>query len=181
MDCYVVMDSKFSFLIQLGKLSSDDISTACRQIASSYSNDVDEKELIPECEIAKHYLFPDQSTTCSHASMYSKIIKDDLQTIFPNILIILRIFLSLFVTNVPDERSFSKLKFIKNTLRNRMNDEKLNAFALMSIKNEILNSINFDEIIDEFVLMKNRKKISVLLENYNLHIDTLYNVRYCYI
>lgn len=78
---------------------------------------------------------------------------------FPNIEIALRIFLSLFITNVPDERSFSKLKLIKNTLRNRMTDEKLNAFSLMSIENEILDSLNPDEIIQEFVMSKNRRKV----------------------
>lgn len=64
----------------------------------------------------------------------------------------------MFITNVPGERSFSKLKYIKDTLRNRMTDEKLNSFSLMSIENEILNSLNTDEIINEFVLLKNRKK-----------------------
>lgn len=151
------MDSKFSFLIQLKELDLSDISTACQNIAAFYENDVEEKESIPECEIAKQYFFVDPSTTCSHASMYSQIMKDELQTIFPNIAIILRIFLCLFVTNIPDERSFSKLKYIKDSLRNRMNEEKLNAFALMSIENEILESIDLDNVIDEFVLLKNRK------------------------
>lgn len=88
-----------------------------------------------------------------------RIIKEGLKTLFPNIEILLRIFLSFFITNVPDERSFSKLKFIKNALRNSLSDEKLNSLALMSIENEILDSLNLDEIIDEFVLLKERRKI----------------------
>lgn len=158
MSCYKQMDEKFSFLTKLNELDFDQISTACRNISSFYSKDLDENELISECEIAKHYFFTDSATSISQASLYSKIIKDELQTVFPNIEIMLRIFLSLFITNVPDERSFSKLKFIKDTLRNRMTDEKLNAFSLMSIENEVLDSINLDGIIEDFVSLKNRRK-----------------------
>ena len=42
---------------------------------------------------------------------------------FPNMDILLRIYLCMFVTNVYVERSFSKLKLIKNYLRNT--DERL--------------------------------------------------------
>lgn len=135
LDCYIEIDAKFSFLVKLNELSSDDISESCKKIASFYSNDISEEDLNTECGIAQHFFFVDPSSSMSHASMYSKIIKDELQSIFPNIEIALRIFLSLFVTNVPDERSFSKLKYIKNSLRNRLSDEKLNAFSLMSIEN----------------------------------------------
>lgn len=96
----------------------------------------------------------DSTTFVSHHSIYSRIIEDDVQTVIPSIEIILRIFLSLFVTNVPDERAFSKLKLIKYTLRNSMTDEKLNTLSLMSIENEILNSLDLDRIIEEFVRRK---------------------------
>lgn len=163
MACYVDMEEKFCFLIKLNEISLDVISASARKIASFYSGDIDEGDLINECELAKNFFFNDQSVSVSHASMYSQIIKDELQSIFPNIEIVLRIFLSLFVTNVPDERSFSKLKHIKNVLRNRLSEEKLNSLSLMSIENEILKSINVDDIINEFVLLKARKKsISVV-------------------
>lgn len=159
-NCYVQVNENFSFLTMLNRLDTNEITTACRRIASFYTDDFDENELISECEIAKQYFFTDSATSfVSHASIYSRIYKEDLQTVFPNIEIVLRIFLSLFVTNVPDERSFSKLKYIKDCLRNRMTDEKLNKFSLMSIENEMLNTLNLDDIIEEFVLLKNRRKI----------------------
>lgn len=159
MDCYTQIDEKFSFLTKLKELDINQISTACQKIAQFYANDLDEKELISECEIAKYHFFSDNTTFISHISMYSRIIKDELQVVFPNIEIMLRIFLSLFVTNVPDERSFSKLKYIKDALRNRMTDEKLNSFSLMSIENEVLDSLNMDELVEEFVVLKNRRKL----------------------
>lgn len=159
MNCYVQMDDKFSFLIKLNQLNSNQISTACRNITSFYPDDLDENKLISECEMAKNYFFADSTTLASHHSIYSRIIEDEVRTVFPNIEITLRIFLSLFVTNVPDERAFSKLKLIKNTLRNSMTDEKLNSFSLMSIENDILDNLDMDQIIEEFVLLKNRRRI----------------------
>lgn len=39
-----------------------------------------------------------------------------------------------------------------------MGDEKLNAFALMLIESDILDSLISDEIFNDFVLLENRKK-----------------------
>lgn len=90
--------------------------------------------------------------------MYSTIIKENLICVLPNLEILLRIYLSLVCTNVSDERAFSKLKLIKNYLRSTMGEEKLNAFAFLSIEHEILDSLNFDEIIDKFNHAKSRKE-----------------------
>lgn len=53
LNCYLDKDSKFSFLVKLNELNSEEMSTACRNIALFYINDIDEKELISECEMAK--------------------------------------------------------------------------------------------------------------------------------
>ena len=39
-----------------------------------------------------------------------------------------------------------------------MGEEKLNAFAFLSIEYEILNNLGFDQIVDDFVFAKNRAK-----------------------
>lgn len=56
--------------------------------------------------------------------------------------------LSLSVTQVSCERSFSTLKFIKNRLRSSISQENLEAFMLMSVEKDILNEIDSNEIID---------------------------------
>ena len=61
---------------------------------------------------------------CSSAhKLYKIIIGENLKDTFPNVKIILRIYLSLMITNCSGERSFSKLKFIKNRLRTSMSQE----------------------------------------------------------
>ena len=77
---------------------------------------------------------------------------------FPNLEITVRIFLSMMVTNCSGERSFSALKYIKNDYRNTMLNPRLNYLALMFIESDVLNQIDFDDVITDFSLKKSRKK-----------------------
>jgi len=61
------------------------------------------------------------------------------------------------VTNCSGERSFSKMKFVKNRLRTTMSHDRLSHLALMSIEYEILNEIDFDKMIKHFGRVKSRK------------------------
>ena len=77
-------------------------------------------------------------------------------------------FLTLPVTVATAERSFSKLKFIKNYLRNSMGQERLNALALLSIEASRAKVMDVDLLIDRFAEIKSRRKDFVLLLNTNL-------------
>lgn len=57
--------------------------------------------------------------------------------------------ITLSVTQVSCERSFSKLKFVKNYLRNTLNQNLLESFMLMNVEKGILSSIDPNEIINE--------------------------------
>ena len=61
------------------------------------------------------------------------------------------------ITNASGERSFSKLKLIKNAHRSTMNQQRLNHLSLMSIENDLLQRLKFTEIFNEFVIAKLRK------------------------
>ncbi|KAL4126118.1 hypothetical protein QTP88_010347 [Uroleucon formosanum] len=56
------------------------------------------------------------------------------------------------VTQVGCERSFSKLKYIKNYLRNSITQDHLESFILMSVEKDILTSISTDSVIDKVAL-----------------------------
>jgi hypothetical protein len=68
---------------------------------------------------------------------YIPICTTKIFSVFPNVEIAMRIFLSMVVANASGERSFSKLKFIKNELRYRMTQPRLNNSSLMCITNYI--------------------------------------------
>ena len=61
---------------------------------------------------------------------------------FPNVEIMLRMCLVIVVPNCSGERSFSKLKFIKNRLRTTMSHDRLSHLALMSIEYDIFREID---------------------------------------
>ena len=88
--------------------------------------------------------------------MYNLIIEKDVQDAFPNVEIILRIYLTLMITNCSTERSFSKLELIKNRLRTAMTERCLNHLTVMSINYDILRELSFDDIIENFVQKKER-------------------------
>ena len=59
----------------------------------------------------------DNDVTCSNElNMYKDIINNSLKSVFPNVEIMLRMFLSLMIYNATGERYFYKLKLIKNRL-----------------------------------------------------------------
>jgi len=66
-------------------------------------------------------------------------------------------YLCLMVTNCSGERSFSKLKNIKNDLRLTMYQYRLNRLTLMSLEHEVLREIELTELIDNFAKVKARK------------------------
>ena len=60
-------------------------------------------------------------------------------------------------TNCTSERSFSKLKLIKNRLRASMLQDRLNSLSIMSIESDLLRKISYSAIINEFAERKARK------------------------
>ena len=63
----------------------------------------------------------------------------------------------LMVTNCSGERSFSKLKYIKNRLRTTMTNERVTHLSLMGIEYNILRETDFDDVITDFAQRKGRK------------------------
>ncbi|RYX86566.1 hAT transposon family protein [bacterium] len=69
------------------------------------------------------------------------------------------IFLISPVSVATGERSFSKLKIIKNYLRNSMGQNRLNSLAMLSIEHELAESLDYDDVTEQFAATKVRKGI----------------------
>ncbi|KAM3962942.1 zinc finger MYM-type protein 1-like [Aphomia sociella] len=87
------------------------------------------------------------------------IIKWDFSESLPCISLILQYFLTICISVASCERSFSKLKLIKNYLRSTMGQERLVNLAVLSIERKISKEIDFTEVIEEFSKLKARKHI----------------------
>ena len=70
-------------------------------------------------------------------------------------------YLSLMAINTSGERSFSKLKLIKNEKRTCMHQDRLNWLSLIAIESEVLQQIEFEDIIEKYVAVKCRKVVEL--------------------
>jgi hypothetical protein len=68
-------------------------------------------------------------------------------------------YLTLMLTNSAGERSFSKLKTIKNYLRTTILEPRLTAISIMSIEFDMWDEIDLAEIISTFAAAKSRKEV----------------------
>ena len=89
--------------------------------------------------------------------LINAIHKYKLENILPNISVALRIFLTVPVTVASAERSFSKLKLVKNYLRSTMSQDRMVSFARLSIESELARKIDFSNVIKLFAHQKARK------------------------
>ena len=87
------------------------------------------------------------------------IVEDNIECAFPNIEIILRIFLTLMVTNCKTECSFSQMKRIKNPNRTTMRQERLESLSLLMVAVDLLRQINFEDLIKDLDIKKCRRKL----------------------
>ena len=84
----------------------------------------------------------------------------DWASVFANIEIAHRIYISMICSNCSGERSFSKLNLIKNHLRTTINDDRVSALSITNIEAKVLNMIEFDDILNVFIDKKLRKQCS---------------------
>jgi len=92
-------------------------------------------------------------------SLAKKLIVDyaALSSAFSDVITALLLFITLSVTVASAERSFSKLKIIKNYLRNSMGQDRLCGLSLLAIEAARANIMDTDDIINQFAEMKARK------------------------
>lgn len=148
----------FGFLWSYLKMTDEMIVEDAKNFGTKYSKDVSVEKLSDEILHLKtiHKANLDDNSL-SPLLLLNKIAKLKLQDLFPNVCIALRIFLTLPVTVASAERSFSKLKLIKNHLRSTMGQERLSSLSLLSIESDLVRDMDFDDLINSFAARKARK------------------------
>lgn len=157
---YEVICNRFGFFGRLYELSYKELQEAAKQLVTVYKDDLDELlcvEIVHFAEFMKLYSKSKPTQMSNEHFMYQTLIEKDVQTAFPNVEVALRIYLVIMVTNCSGERSFSRLKIIQNRLRTSMHEERLNFLSIMSLENDVLDFLSFDEIIKDFAEKKTRK------------------------
>lgn len=151
-------NTDFSFLQNLQNWSDFDAQqkkTLCNNLQNKLSNglnsDINKDDLFDEINILP--LFVSDCTTPLVILDY--LLANNLISLFPNLSTAIRIYLTLPVTVAQGERSFSKLKLIKNYLRSTLSQNNLTNLAIISIEHDI--KIETREIVNDFAARKARK------------------------
>ena len=110
-------------------------------------------------------LFDELKTLCnvlpdsvsSPLQVLRRLHESHLNEVLPNVSVALRILLTIPVTVASGERSFSKLKLIKNYLRSSMAQDRLVGLAMLSIENDVAACLDYSDVVTKFAAMKVRK------------------------
>jgi hypothetical protein len=153
---------RFGFLTKLEDLSPKELEQYASKLKQIYKDDLGDATGQQLAQFAAFYKTTEHKTSSNKIRdmmdmFYDPISGHGMKSTFPYVEIILRIYLSLMVTNCAGERSFSTLKRIKNNLRSTMGQTRLNSLAILCIESELLNEINVEEIIKNFAFKKARK------------------------
>ena len=80
-------------------------------------------------------------------------------SLYPNLYTLYKIFYTLPVSSATAKSCFSRLKILKTCLRSTITEDRLSNLAILSIESNIAQTIDFDNVISTFALMKKRRKL----------------------
>ena len=126
----------------------DNLETALKKDGKS---DVDANELYMELKFLQEFM---PKENMGPAEILKFIKQHDS---FPNASIAYRVLLTIPVTVASAERSFSKLKLLKSYLRSTMTQQRLTDLATIALESAILEEIEYENIIEDFILRNTRR------------------------
>ncbi|XP_056392625.1 zinc finger MYM-type protein 1-like [Hyla sarda] len=129
---------------------------------TNFYDEVSESELVLEIPRLRRHLTAakldlEEVTDWTALQVLTFIAEWDFIESLPHLSLCLKLFLTICVSVASCERSFSKLKLIKNYLRSTMGQSRLSDLALLSVESELVQTIDFDEVINSFAALKARK------------------------
>lgn len=118
--------------------------------------DIDGIQLFNEIISLKKEIFSNKKTP---TDILEYILKNELTPCFSSFALAIRIGLTLPISVASEERSFSKLKIIKNYLRSSFSQERLSDLAIIYIESDISETLDLIAVIDELASKKVRKSL----------------------
>lgn len=151
--------SRFGFMMprELNQISDDELKRSATEFAKRYDDDVSD-DVVGQF-LALRSCGDQVKALKSPRDILQFIIANKLQSTLPDVVTCYILFLTLPVTVASCERSFSKLRIIKNYLRSSCGQERLSALALLSIESQIARALNMDDLIKDFASRKARRKL----------------------
>ena len=108
-----------------------------------------------ECTLAKRTLLNKEMESVNDVLQEVYLLKKA----FPTLVKLLQIALTIAVSTLQCERSFSALKRIKTFLRSTMSEQHLTDLALLSIEKQLSQTLPLYDIIDRFAAADTNRRI----------------------
>ena len=150
----------FGFLYDIHEIKNAptaDILHDCQNLEKSLTHnghhDIDARDLCSELKAVSRRLTKPMLPQAALCFIFEQKLQDSV----PNVVIALRILLTLPVSVASGERSFSKLKLIKTYLRSTMLQQRLVGLATISIENEEASNLDLAKLVEKFASLKARK------------------------
>lgn len=121
--------------------------------AKHYSAHIDSVLLVSQIHAAKVFL--EQKKQKDLIDVYTAL--NTLPIAFSELLVILKILLTIPVTTASNERFFSVLKHVKNYLRTTTGDDRLSSLLLMATEKHMVKSFDLEELVNDFACMRHRR------------------------
>ena len=153
---YCIWQQNFNFLLNLNTWAISDIENAASKSLKVYASNLDSDFPSEVVHFAFHLCSsPDLclKTNTTQAQL-SYLKKSCLTETFPNVAIILPLYLTLPVANTEGERSFSALKRVKNYPHSSLMQDHVSDFCIVAIEKRFTKSMSFEVIIDKFAAAK---------------------------
>ena len=124
------------------------------KLCATFPNDLkDSDTLSVEIEMMGNYIEKGgarnlcEAARCLHGKRHS----------YPSLAKAYQLALTIPVSVASNERSFSKLRLVKNYLRSTMKEDRLDGLMILSSASDILDSFDLDKIVDSWSICKTRK------------------------
>ena len=104
-----------------------------------------------EWDVKLYYTIPYEEDAKRHSiNSIALALKHCDISLFPNLHVLFKVFISMPVTSCTAERSFSKLRLLKTDMRSVMVEDRLNGLALMAIHKEI--KLDYEKILNLYCM-----------------------------
>ncbi|CAI6366598.1 unnamed protein product [Macrosiphum euphorbiae] len=152
-----IVSNTFNFLLppNIIKLNEAEIVKSCYDFIQFYKTDVT-SDLTSQVLSLKEFIKNTDKKTIKELCLY--LIENGLSSLYSEVVTSCIIFLSLPVTVATAERSFSKLKLIKNYLRNSISQDQLTNISILNIGRARTEELDVEKLILDCQSKKQKKK-----------------------
>lgn len=158
--CHRDLQERFNFL-RRSAILSEAVTKINLNALEIYKEEINLEQIPDEVRRLKRFLQSFETLSCecddTTLGLLSFVCLNNLEDSVPNLFVLLRICLTVCISNATCERSFSKLKLIKSHLRATMTQRRLNDLSLISVEGSVLKKVDLRKCIDVFARSKARR------------------------